>query len=382
MRILFLIRELDVRGGTHKQLLKLLDYTAGCGIDFTVVTFCVDYTKTYPGFRKYSNHIKLFPPKRPWFLKIKGVRKYYSLYQKMVLRWMARRADVVNIHDNGLENLIPILADKKIVWQINDLPYYPGDSKRAVDDNENMMPRCKKIFERNLKCITDITVNVSKNAERLKKYYGRDAHVFYCGVEPLEILRDNLTFNRFSQKKIHLLSSGVFFEYRNYETQIEAVDLLVKRGYDVELRIIGDTKYSPEYVNRIKRLISGKGLQSKIHIEGNVAEKRFKELHQSADIFLFINIDQSWGLAVFEAMSCGLPVIVSKSVGATEVLQDRTNAIFVEPTNTIEITDEIEKLVIDQSYYKNISSHALAFPRTMTWEDSYCSKMLDLMSRV
>ena len=81
-------------------------------------------------------------------------------------------------------------------------------------------------------------------------------------------------------------------------------------------------------------------------------------------------------------MSCGLPVIVSKSVGSIEVLQDRINAIFVEPTNAIEIADEIEKLILDQNYYEFISSHALDFPKTMTWEDSYCSKMIDLMSKI
>lgn len=380
MKIIFFIREIDVRGGTHKQLLKLLDYTAECGIDFTVVTFCVDYEKTYSGFRKYSNQIKLFPAKRPWFFKIKGIRKYYLQYQKIALRWMSRDADVINIHDHGFEDFIPIFSNKKIIWQINDLPYYPGDLKRTVD--ENVILECKKKFERNLNYITDITVNVSKNAERLKKYYGRDSHVFYCGIEPIGIIRDNLTFTRFSQKKIHLLSSGVFFEYRNYETQLDVVELLIKKGYDTELRIIGDTKYSPDYVNKIKSIISEKGLQSKIHIEGSVAEEKFKKLHQCADFFLFINIDQSWGLAVFEAMSCGLPVIVSKSVGAIEVLQDRINAIFVEPTNAIEIADEIEKLILDQNYYEFISSHALDFPKTMTWEDSYCSKMIDLMSKI
>ena len=88
MKILFLIRELDVRGGTHKQLLKLLDYTAKCNIDFAVLTLNVDYEKTYPGFRNHCKRIKVFPPKRPWFLKIQGLRKYYSKYKNLRLRWL------------------------------------------------------------------------------------------------------------------------------------------------------------------------------------------------------------------------------------------------------------------------------------------------------
>lgn len=378
MKILFLIRELDVRGGTHKQLLKLLDYTASCNIDFTVLTFNVDYDNTYAGFRKYGKRIIVFPPKRPWFLKIRGVRKYYSKYKDLRLRLLARKFDVVNIHDTGLEEIIPLLPNKKIVWQINDLPYYPGDLKYGGLKSEDAIHACKTVFEQNLQCVSDITVNVSKNAERLRQYYGRDAHVFYCGIEIIDIAKDtNDTFKRFSQKKVNLLTSGVLFEYRNYETQLDVVEMLARKGYAVELRIIGDTKYSPEYEAKLKRLIEEKKLQ--VILEGRVDEDRFKELHKDADIFLFVNIDQSWGLSVFEAMSCGLPVIVSNSVGATEVLQDGKNSIFVEPTNALEITNIIEKLVNEKDYYLAISSNAKEFSKTMTWEESYCSKMIDLM---
>lgn len=378
MKILFLIRELDVRGGTHKQLLKLLDYTASCNIGFAILTFVIDYDYTYPGFRKYSKQIILFPPRRPWLLRIKGLRKYYSKYKDLRLRLLVRKFDVVNIHDNGLEEIMPLLTNKRIVWQINDLPYYPGNLKYVGLESEDAIPECKTIFEQNLQRVSDITVNVSKNADRLRKFYGRDAHVFYCGIEKIEIVKDiNETFKRFSHKKVNLLTSGVLFEFRNYETQLDVVEMLTCKGYDVELRIIGDTKYSPVYETKLKHIIVEKKLQ--VIMEGRVDEERLKELHKNADIFLFVNIDQSWGLSVFEAMSCGLPVIVSNSVGATEVLQDGRNSIFVEPTNALEITNMIEKLVNERDYYLAISSGAKDFSQTMTWEESYCSKMIDLM---
>lgn len=384
MNILFLIREINICGGTHKQLLKLLDYATFCNIDFTVVTFQLDYEKTYSGFLKYRKQIISLSPERPWFLKIKGLRKFYKnyvrCYQVLTIKRIARKVDVVNVHDTGMEELFQLFPNKKIYWQINDLPYYPEDQKRASFIDEESAVRAKAAFERALGYVTDITVNVSKNADRLKKYYGRDSHVFYCGIEPVGILRDNDTFNRFSQKRINLLTSGVFFEYRNYETQVKVVESLIKKGYSVVLRIIGDTRLSPSYVRKIEHMIAEKELGDSIFIEGRVDEKRFKRLHEEADFFLFVNIDQSWGLAVFEAMSCGLPVIVSQSVGATEVLQDGVNSVFVEPTNDVAIVGEIEKLVNDTNYYNIISSNASSFAKTMTWDESYCSKMITLMS--
>ena len=88
-----------------------------------------------------------------------------------------------------------------------------------------------------LKYVKDISVNVGKNAERVKEYFHRDAHVFYCGIEPVCIDKNTEeTFKRFAEKKINILSSGHFFTYRNYETQIKVVKWLQNKGYDVQLR--------------------------------------------------------------------------------------------------------------------------------------------------
>ena len=57
--IAFLIMNLDVRGGTHKQFLKLIEYTAAQGEPFFIVTRSLDYDKTYPEFRKYSHLIRV-----------------------------------------------------------------------------------------------------------------------------------------------------------------------------------------------------------------------------------------------------------------------------------------------------------------------------------
>ena len=60
-------------------------------------------------------------------------------------------------------------------------------------------------------------------------------------------------------------------------------------------------------------LFRTKNLKKSVTIWGEVDENTYLKLFDKADIFTFGNIDQSWGLAVFEAMSCGLPTIVSNS---------------------------------------------------------------------
>ena len=93
-------------------------------------------------------------------------------------------------------------------------------------------------------------------------------------------------------------------------------------------------------------------------------------------MFIFINIDQSWGLAIFEAMSCGLPVIVSESVGATEILADQHDALIVNPLDAKNIANIIIDLMAQPERYKQLSQNATNFTHKYTWEKSYSIPML------
>lgn len=378
--IAFLINSLDVRGGTHKQFLKLVQYTEKQKIDFCIVTKKIDLDQTYPEFKQYVDRVRILNeyPKAKHFLgKILRVIRSARELRKLVLD-----ATIINVHDPGFEFFFYAFKEKKIVWQVNDLPYYfhVGVSKSSHDTLKVKLLR--NFVRYNTKFVDEIVVNVSKNAERIRSCFHRDAHVYYCGIEPVNIRRNiDDTQERFANKKIHILSSGVFFPYRNYETQVLVVNKLRERGIDANLQIIGSTSLNPQYALKIQSMIEEKGLADYIRICGQVDEEQFKQLHQDADIFVFINIDQSWGLAVFEAMSCGLPVIVSNSVGATEILHDRVDSIFVNPTDVDEIVRNIEKLMDSKELYDKMSEKSSQFHSDYTWDNAYCSRMFNLIAK-
>lgn len=381
--IAYLINELDVRGGTHKQFLKLIEYTASQGEPFIIVTKKVDLSKTYPEFSRYADAIRVFEEEP------QGSRSVVARYMRLLrmrkrLAAIVKEADVVNIHDCGYETLLPAFRGKRVVWQINDLYYVFNAGVSAGTKMTKRNRVLKFIALHGLRYVDEITVNVSKNAGRVKTHMHRDAKVLYCGVEPVGIHHDaEQSFERFEHRRVNLLSSGVWFPYRNYEAQVEAVRLMVERGYDVHLSIIGTTHLCPpDYLSKIKRMIDGYGLAGRVEICGMVDEKRFRELHEQADMFLFVNVDQSWGLAVFEAMSCGLPVIVSESVGATEILHDGVDSVFVNPKSPEAIVEKVESLMSDRDLYTRISSTAAQFHHQYTWDKAYSAPMLKLLRNV
>lgn len=376
--IAFLINELDIRGGTHKQLLKLLEYTSARTDEFFIVTKQADLDKTYPGFRKFENKIRIF----------KEIKSNGGLLRRLkirrdnikLLRSIISDTDCINIHDQGFERYFPAFKGRKVIWQVNDLPgiFQVGVFKNIKLNLKSQL--FKKIFLHNSNVVNRFTVNVTKNADRIKEAFHRSADVLYCGIEPVGIKHDvNKSLERFGKNKLNLLSSGVFFPYRNYETQIDVVDALLKMGIDVHLNIIGSTELDEDYSKKIKDLISQKGLQNNITVCGQVDEATFRKLHGEADIFIFINVDQSWGLAVFEAMSCGIPVIVSESVGATEILENDKNALFVNPKNPDEIVSKITDLMHNPETYASLCEVSSKFHERYSWDDAYSAPVFKIL---
>ena len=381
MKVAVLVNELNIRGGTHKQVLRLCEYLESQNIEFELLTKYYNKEKTYPGFQRFHpkslfHSEEEFYKKRGLADRIKGVSQLFNMIPK--------DCDVINVHDNGLlwiMWLAVLKGQQKIVWQINDLPdcfkVGVGAQKNAGRKDKLM----SKIYTAIAKKTATITVNVTKNKERVERCMGKDAEVFYCGVDVNAALQKH-SYHLEIKKRIKLLSTGVFFGYRNYETLVLVVEYLRNKGYDITLDIIGSTNQDKEYANTVISLIKEKNLQGAVKVWGQVDEETYNSLYNGSDVFAFINIDQSWGLTVFEAMSAGIPTIVSNSVGAIELLHDDEDAIIVEPKDVKEIAGKIEQLVNDEKYYTRISEKAYEAVKHYSWDELYSSKMVNLFERI
>lgn len=379
-KIVFFINELNVRGGTHKQLLKFLDYVNSKNINIYILTYHFEKEITYPGYSKYIESVVLLKKSKT---RIITHRIFNWIHNAKIIMKVQKNAQIINIHDNGFDDYLPLFLHKKVIWQINDLPYYYslGNQSNKQKKNWHDYIRIIRMYVF-VRIVNVITVNVTKNKERVYKVLGKKSEVLYCGIDKVNIDKDvNNSIRNFESNKINLLSSGVFFNYRNYETVINVTELLLKRGIDTYLNIFGK-ELDVNYTNKIKSIIRNKKLENNIKIWGEIDEKLYNDLHKESDFYVFVNIDQSWGLAVFEAMSCGIPTIVSNSVGAVEILTDNFNSIIVNPIDEFEISDKIINIFNDRVKYKEISYRSKMFCDDFSWDKSYSEKLYSIMEKM
>jgi len=376
MKVAIYVSELDVKGGTHKQVSRLAQHLQHKGYNVLIVS--PHYVKGlgYPEFDKFQILTVPGPLTHGILGKVRSLLKAVWLAIKMP------QVDIVNLHDNrcivfGAVSKI-LGKGKKHVWQINDL--HP--SFRVGAHNNQLKKKLReRIMQHANRCwgswVDAITVNVGKNQSRVKEHLHQDALLMYCGVD---FPTDNFTVLP-AAEPVKLLSIGVFFSYRNYETLVDGCAWANQSlSVPIELTIVGDTRYEPGYVKKIRERASLRAVS--LTIREGLSQEELDQQIAGSHAFAFINVDQSWGLSVFEAAARATPIILSKSAGASELLKDKPGFMMVDPMSAQEIAEAILALAMNPVKMESMGAMAQETVKGMSWEGMYCSPVESLFKEL
>lgn len=143
---------------------------------------------------------------------------------------------------------------------------------------------------------------------------------------------------------------------KNILTLIKACDLLMAKGYNVELKLLGRI-IDKSIFNRISnyKFVKYLGVRSK--------EEVVYELRNS-DIFAMTSIHETFGLVYAEAMTQGLPLIYTRGQGFDGQFQDGEVGYSVDCFDTIEIANKVLDILND---YRNISNRCIEYSKQYSW---------------
>lgn len=92
------------------------------------------------------------------------------------------------------------------------------------------------------------------------------------------------------------------------------------------------------------------------------------EIMLGSDVLVLPSISEGFGLVVTEALSCGLPVIITPNVGASDLVRDGSDG-FVVPVGSAEaIADRLHKLYCDRNLLAQMSMNAQTTAAKNSWE--------------
>ena len=130
------------------------------------------------------------------------------------------------------------------------------------------------------------------------------------------------------ENKYIFLSVGNMLPVKGHEFVIRAFALIVQKYTNSMLRLVGDGPLKNELEVLAKKL----NIEDKVVFTGEVDSDSVRKEMLNADVFVFPSRSETFGVALIEAMSCGLPVVSTACGGPEEIVDDNTG-ILVEPEN-------------------------------------------------
>jgi len=149
--------------------------------------------------------------------------------------------------------------------------------------------------------------------------------------------------------------------------------LYLMKDKSVKLLIVGGKKTDDR---RIYELVIDHKLEDRIVFLGFVPDCDLYKLYACAFIFCFPSFAEGFGLPPLEAMKCGVPVIVSNRTALPEVCGNA--ALYINPDNSQDLADSIDKLLTNEILYKTMKDKAIEHSASFTWE-SAVDQLLTLM---
>lgn len=376
MKIAIIIRRLNIKGGTQRLAMYEADELKKQGHTIKFYTLFLDKDRSY---KDALDALDITALDFDQFRRRAPVSFLQPLYQffaecraaKAIAEKIDRDVGLLNPHDQVSYRVTRYFRKYKnpnipSVWNMNDPPSLTwAYARERANDAVPVFPLLKrlayKLYDwydaRTFISEQDaIITQDARNIEWMNTYYGS-----YIGVKGVTC-RNGPEVGLFSYKarqpltkRVRLLSSGILFSHRRYQDAIRAVKLLLDRGYDSTLEIIGETQGNKPYYEMLTRLVQELGVGDRVKFLASISDEELVRRYHESDIFLFQHHWQTDGLSPTEAMFSGAVAVVSRTAGAAEIIKDHETGIVIDPKNPEGITGAVEELIKNPDLYLKLS---------------------------
>ena len=327
MRVALIHDWLAVSGGAEKvtrELLKLYDADV-----FSLVDVLNDEDRAFilHGKRARTSYVQHLPFARSHF------RNYLPLFPHAIQRLDLRGYDLilsasyavakgVRKHP-GQTHVCYIHTPMRYAW-VHENEYLDDHNMRGVKGwfVRSQLKRLREWDRANSAHVDRFVANSNNVAERVKRFYGRDADVVLPPVDPV-------IFALHDGPRAHYLAAARLVPYKRIDRIIEAFAALP----DLRLVVSGD---GPDR-ERLERIAP-----ANVTFTGHLAQAQLVALMQRSKA-LICAADEDLGLTPMEAQTCGTPAIALAKGGYLETVSDAESGILFMEATAASITEAVRR---------------------------------------
>jgi alpha-maltose-1-phosphate synthase len=161
--------------------------------------------------------------------------------------------------------------------------------------------------------------------------------------------------SRDANAPLKVLFVGALIQRKGIGYLLDAIDML---GAQVELTLIG-TRFAPN--GRVDEACRRwRWLET-------IPYDKVLETMRVSDVLVLPSLSEAFGLVVTEALSCGLPVIITPNVGAGDLVADGREGFIVPICSSEAIADKLSILKRDRDLLATMSENARTTAAAKSW---------------
>jgi glycosyltransferase involved in cell wall biosynthesis len=186
---------------------------------------------------------------------------------------------------------------------------------------------------------------------------GVDLEEFYPGnYISEEIALRRQSWNLPASVPLALFIGDIRLKRKNLDTVLHAL----RQVPQLHLAVVGRVEGSP-YPQMAEEL----GVTQRVHFLD--FQRNIADLMRIADLFVFPSHYEPFGMVVLEAMACGLPVVITATIGAAEVINPECGFVLPISDDRVALAQVLQQLVDDPELGRRMGQAGRAIAEQHSW---------------
>jgi len=156
------------------------------------------------------------------------------------------------------------------------------------------------------------------------------------------------------------------FKWKGLDTLIRSLARIAPERRPL-LLVVGDSRDSILTRRQCERLARQEGVAAEVRFIGAVSD--VAPCYRAADFFVLPTVSEPFGIAILEALACGLPAVFSRLAGAADIVEDGREAVLLDdPTDPEELAGKMAALAGDGARREGMGRAARAASLRYSWD--------------
>lgn len=333
-------------GGSEKQAELLSSCLINQGYDVSILT---RKHKNWPRREQFNNFIIHRRRGIPFLGTLSEITTAFTFC--FFLFKNRKQIDIVHLHQATLLTSITgffsyHLLNKKVICKIAN-----SGSKFDLFTLQNRYKFIGYILRYLIENSVDIFICL--NNKILKQF--QDLNIFKTVIIPNGVrYNDSIERKIPNLNSVRIISTSRLTPQKNIETLIIAFSKLIVTNKEITLCIFGDGPSKSLLMDLSEKL---KIPDDKITFYGNVSNVR--DYFKQGDIFVLPSFVEGMSNSLLEAMSLGIPSVVSNIPENLEVVTDKFDSLVFNPNDHIDLNNNIQLILNSKTFYESLSYNAI-----------------------